>query len=206
MATTSVLKFSVQKNLTQILWQNICPENFDTKRTWIMKKETTLTALLGLSQHEAAMLLGVSRSQWSMYESGQRDLPLHAKELLAALLAHMQSYDAAAKSTTALQKITNDQLQRQMQENEYQQLLIGRKIARIAKKQEAQARLLHLSDFLNAHHAYKNANPQLRQVITARTTPEREAEFSVVLSKLQYQLEILVMEKQFLASKASTMR
>ncbi len=166
-----------------------------------MKKQTTLTALLGLSQHEAAMLLGVSRSQWSMYESGQRDLPLHAKELLAALLAHMQSYDAAAKSNITPQKITNDQLQRQMQENEYQQLVIARKIARVAKKQEAQARLLHLSDFLSTHQAYKNANAQLRQTIASKATPEREAEFSDTLTKLRRQQQLLVLEQLFLESR-----
>lgn len=166
-----------------------------------MKKETALTALLGLSQQEAAMLLGVSRSQWSMYESGQRDLPLHAKELLGVLLAHMQSYDAVAKSNTTPQKITYDQLERQMQENEYQQLVIARKIARIAKKQETQARLLHLCAFLSTHHAYKNAKPELRQTIAAKGSPEREAEFSDVLSKLQRQQQRLELEQIFLESR-----
>jgi transcriptional regulator with XRE-family HTH domain len=41
-----------------------------------MKKTDTLSALLGLTQGQMALLLQVHPSQWSMYESGKRNLPL----------------------------------------------------------------------------------------------------------------------------------
>lgn len=170
-----------------------------------MKKETTISALLGLSQQEVAMLLGVNRSQWSMFESGQRDLPLHAKQLLGEMLTHMKSFDAS-KGTKASQKLTYDQLERQLRENEYQQLLLSRKIAAITKKQEAQARLSHLSEFLSAHTSYKNASPQLHQVIVAKAASKRETEFSVALSALQQQLDTLVLAKELLDSKMANLR
>ena len=166
-----------------------------------MKKQTTLTALLGLSQQEVAMLLGVNRSQWSMFESGQRSLPLHANLLLSEILTHMKSFDAT-KSKGAAQEITPDQLQRQLLENEYQQLRIARKIAAITKKQDAQARLLHLSAFLNEQTTDKKEQPTLHQVIAAKAARQQEANFSVALNALQRQLEILAVEKQWLDGKA----
>jgi transcriptional regulator with XRE-family HTH domain len=166
-----------------------------------MKKETTITALLGISQQEVATLLGVNRSQWSMYESGQRDLPLHAKQLLSEILTHMQSYDAA-KSTRAPQKITNDQIERQLRENEYQQLLLARKIAKVMKKQQTQARLLHLINFLSSHPTHKNTKPALHQAIAAKASLESETKFLAALSVLKHQSELLGLEKQLLTSKA----
>ena len=135
-----------------------------------------------------------------MFETGQHDLPLPAKQLLSELLSHMLSFDAT-NSKAATHQISQEQLERQFRENEYQQMVISRKIAAITKKQAAQARLLHLSNFLKVHAAYKNASPQLHQAIAAKAIPEREAEFSVPLIKLQHQLETLAIEKQWLASK-----
>jgi predicted transcriptional regulator len=59
-----------------------------------MKKETTLTQLLGITQLDAAMLLGVTASRWSMYSSGKRDLPTRAMVLLAEMLAYVKSAEA----------------------------------------------------------------------------------------------------------------
>ncbi len=47
-----------------------------------MKKDHAISTYLGITQLELAMLLGVSRSQFSMFELGKRDLPLHAMQLL----------------------------------------------------------------------------------------------------------------------------
>ena len=140
-----------------------------------------------------------------MYESGQRDLPLQAKQRLSEMLTHMQSFDAA-KSKAAAHKIPREQLERQLRENEYQKFVISRKIAAITKKQQEQARRLHLSDFLKVHPAYKNASPQLHQTIAAKATREQEAEFSASLIKLQHQLDTLALEKQWLESKVGSMR
>lgn len=172
-----------------------------------MKKEQTITALLGVSQQDVAMLLGVSRSQWSMFESGQRDLPLHAKQLLGEILTHLQAQEAAAKSTPALpQQAKLDQLERQLRNNEYHQLVLARKIASTTKKQQAQARLLLLTDFLRSHHSSKKANPQVHQVLAAKASPALEAQLSDAITELQYRLETLELEKLLLESRALRMR
>lgn len=43
-----------------------------------MEKRTTIRKSLGLNQMEMAILLQTARGQWSMYESGKRDLPANA--------------------------------------------------------------------------------------------------------------------------------
>ena len=62
-----------------------------------MKKDTTHSALLGLTQVQMSMLLKVHPSQWSMYESGQRDLPLKPSQILAEMLSYLQLEDKGLK-------------------------------------------------------------------------------------------------------------
>lgn len=56
-----------------------------------MKKRGEVKDLLGLTQDEMALVLNISRSQWSMFKSGQRDLPLAAMQQLAGLLDGLQN-------------------------------------------------------------------------------------------------------------------
>ena len=51
-----------------------------------MKDRSDIKTILGLTQNEMGMLLGMPRSNWSMFKSGQRDIPLPAKEQLAHLM------------------------------------------------------------------------------------------------------------------------
>lgn len=50
-----------------------------------MNNRRDLRMGLGLTQLEMAMLLGISRAQWSMYESGRRRLPPAALQVLAVI-------------------------------------------------------------------------------------------------------------------------
>lgn len=52
-----------------------------------MKKDQIFPKPLLLSQEETAILLGIHRSQWAMYEINQRSLPTDATIRLAELLA-----------------------------------------------------------------------------------------------------------------------
>ena len=63
-------------------------------------KNKNIAEHVGFTQQEMAGFLGVHASQWSMYACGLRNLPLPAKQKLAALLAHLQSAGKAAKPVT----------------------------------------------------------------------------------------------------------
>jgi len=177
------------------------------QKIFIMKKQHTLTSLLGISQLDAAMLLGVSRSQWSMYELGQRDLPLRAKQLLGELLTHVQTNYTAAKSAPPPPR--NEQLQRlerQLRDNEYQRLLMTRKIAKATKKHEAQVRLAHLVAFLSSRDTSKHSVPNLHEAFADKASPDLEAQFSDTLTDLKHRHELLELEKLLLESRALRMR
>lgn len=55
-----------------------------------MKKCEEIKSVLGLTQEEMAQVLGITKSQWSMYKSGLRDIPLEAKIQLGLLLKGTQ--------------------------------------------------------------------------------------------------------------------
>lgn len=167
-----------------------------------MKKEHPIRTLLGVKQEEIAMLLGVSRGHWSMFELGKRDLPLPAKQLLAEMLAYVQSIDAAAKPSNPLQLNTTQQrLERLIVENEYQQLLTARKIAAATKKHETQQRLLKLAAFLEARGLAKHAVTRLPEAIVGKASKALEAPISDRLLEQQHRLELLELEKLLLESK-----
>lgn len=55
-----------------------------------MKTNSEIRKMLGLSQKEIAKLLGVSLSQWAMYEIGQRDIPLSGMKKIGEVLGYLQ--------------------------------------------------------------------------------------------------------------------
>jgi transcriptional regulator with XRE-family HTH domain len=167
-----------------------------------MKKEQTITAILGITQQDVAMLLGVNRSQWSMFESGKRDLPLAAKQLLAEMLTYVQAPETTAKSTIPLlAQATLPQLERLLRENEYQQLLTARRIAAATKKQEAQLRVLKLAEFLSTRDHGKQAINPLPDVIARKVSCVTASPVANLLVAQQLKQEMLELEKLLLESR-----
>lgn len=120
-----------------------------------MKKENPIRHLLGVTQLEAAMLLGITRSQWSMFESGKRDLPLPAQQLLADMLSFVQSaYVKKDRQVEASARQTED-AQRKLSELAFKQARLERQIAKIEQEHQWQARRALLEDFLSQRQANK---------------------------------------------------
>jgi len=53
-------------------------------------KHKTFNTITGLIQEEMAMWLSIPRSQWSMYESGKRNLPQKSSASFAMLLEELK--------------------------------------------------------------------------------------------------------------------
>jgi transcriptional regulator with XRE-family HTH domain len=53
-------------------------------------KEEGFLAITGLTQEEMSFILGITRSQWSMYAIGKRKIPVGATLYLADMLKNMQ--------------------------------------------------------------------------------------------------------------------
>ena len=166
-----------------------------------MKKEHPLRTLTGIKQEEIAMLLGISRGRWSMFEIGKRDLPLPAAIMLTDMLAHIQ---ALANQPDVIGKAIRQHPQRTeklLKENDYRQMLLVRKLAAVNQKQETQIRRRQLLDYISqGNYDNKSAvllpNPEVRKLLT---TEHRD--FAADIEKLTYQMELLKVERMLLESK-----
>jgi len=168
-----------------------------------MKKEHPIRTLLNLKQEDIAMLLGISRSHWGMYETGKRDLPLRSKELLADLLVYIHASKASAKQPQDSQQHLREQkLEHLLRENEYQQLLLARKMADTEKKQTGQIRLLLLVDFLNNTGAKSEKdNGFNHQGLLTKAKQTIAADFTTILLEQELKKEVLKFEKKLIESQ-----
>jgi transcriptional regulator with XRE-family HTH domain len=100
-----------------------------------MKHDKTIKNLLGLSQEEISMILGISRIQWAMYETGRRDIPLAAKKQLGALLANTQKAKSVSPESIKMaekeKKNENEWLNREYKAIDHKQQYLERKIIAI---------------------------------------------------------------------------
>ncbi|MFM9989728.1 helix-turn-helix domain-containing protein [Flavobacterium sp.] len=100
-----------------------------------MKDTTTIKNLIGLSQEEMSMLLGITESQWSMYKSGKRDIPLAAKQQLAALLSNTQKAKSVSPESIKMaekeKKSEKEWLKREYKAIDHKQKYLERKIIAI---------------------------------------------------------------------------
>ena len=106
-----------------------------------MQKEN-IKNRLGCTQEEMALLLEIPRSQWSMYESGKRNLPLQAKQKLTALLTATTSNKTSSKKVQKIVATQNkaaiQELQKTIKETQYLLELTEQKI-KIAEKMRHQS-------------------------------------------------------------------
>ena len=122
-----------------------------------MKKVSIISDVLGLNQREAARLLQVSRSQLSMYELGQRDLPLSAKVLLTAMVGQAQQRKSAPTVLPVLaqqEQLKQQWIERQLKVNTFKQLRVSRILTKMEQTYAAQLKVLELV----AHLKETNAN------------------------------------------------
>jgi transcriptional regulator with XRE-family HTH domain len=176
-----------------------------------MKKNET-RAILGLTQQEIAMLLKVSRSKWSMYECGARNLPSEANLRLLEMMMYMLTPEAQALQNVPNQKQEESKtkriLEHRLKENEYQLRVIARKITATQEKVAKYAKAVQLMHFLNLPEQVEKAlAPRVLDSITAiavRNFNENNSQLSLLLidqELLQVQQEVL--EKAMLTFETS---
>ena len=166
-----------------------------------MKKHTSYTSLLGITQLELAMLLKVSRPLITLFELGKKDLPVHTKPLLAEMLVHMQSPETAAKSTSHYAKQdhqTREHFKKLLDDNAFKRLLIVSKINTLERKLESQLRRAHLNDFLNSRSLDDKIG-----LLAVRVKIEMPSKVSgaAILSELKLKQQLLEYENSLLTAK-----
>jgi transcriptional regulator with XRE-family HTH domain len=159
-----------------------------------MRSKPSLGAQLGLTQDEMAMLLKIGRSAWSMYELGLRDIPAPAKLLLAEMLKHMQNHEKPAPERRA---DPGPALGRMLKENEFQQLLVARKIAALERRQDKAAKRAHVAEFFRVRAGSGKGRKNFPGVISGKPADQD----SRVLLALEMRRASLDFERKWLESR-----
>ncbi len=165
------------------------------------KSKQSISAFLGLTQLEVAMLLGVSRSRWSLYELGLRGIPLAALEKLHKMLAAMQTYKPAMEKHVATKKEKEQHdvvLQGQLTENNFQQQRMVLKMAAIEKKEQVNAKRLHLAQRLDKSKFKESFQTGLIDEIETNSTKSLEKNSWSQLAQCQIKLQVLQYEEKLL--------
>jgi transcriptional regulator with XRE-family HTH domain len=166
-----------------------------------MKESHPIRTLLGLTQEQIAMMLGISRAHWAMYELGKRDLPLQPKERLAEMLQFLKTLEGTEKQLRAKEnKAELEQAARMLLENEYQRLTLEKKLAAAEEKRSAQIRLSLLTDYLKTRAAKKIGTAEFT-LPSRRTADDNKPVNDALLVEYRHQMALLNYEKKLLESK-----
>lgn len=171
-----------------------------------MKRGSNPRVLLGLTQDEMAMLLNVSRSHWSMYELGKRELPTSALLILADIMAYTET--VAGKTAPKTEHVVRQEetlveaLTKLLKENLYQQEHVARKLAALEQKQEAQLKTQLLVDYLKAKKPnHKGLESGLLNLINAKATNGVTPKDLLQMTRWQIKLILLQEEKKLLQER-----
>ena len=169
-----------------------------------MKHTATIKSLLGFSQEEIAVLLSITRSQWAMYETGKRDLPLAAKKQLVSILTHQQNLKEVSnekqKFVTLEQIKTQEWLKQEHRKTEHKKLVLDKKITTIENKRTACFAALEVVCFLETQKQQED-NTSLIKSIRVRATNTLNKNAAHHLLDLQMKKEQLEVLKNVLEQK-----
>ena len=169
-----------------------------------MKKE--LRTLTGLTQKDMAMLFGIPRTTWSMYEIGHRDLPKPTMLLLDDLSTHLHTN--ATKRTGEAKPLAQilQRAEKMLAENTYQLETTQREIDAATKMQQQQLHLRLLAEFLKTRKTGTSEVVRFNGSILRKAKLIDEARMEADLDALQYRHELLLLEKSLLESKITKLK
>jgi len=169
-----------------------------------MENEIKLQALLGLKQEYVAMILKVTRTQWSMFVLGKRDLPINAKLKLAELLTFVSS-DVNAADINALVLSTASKRRKifetQQKSNLFQQMKVERKLKALVKKYEMAVASIKVIGFLEQSQSLSQHEQNFWALIKMDAVREMEKNCEVVQEKWQLKLKTLQFEAMLINEK-----
>lgn len=169
------------------------------------EKKNSIRDIIGFTQEELAMLLGVTRSKLAKFELGEGVLPKTAKLLLAELLDHMKESEREETllANDMVQTIVNEaQLDKLLKENEYQLEKTSRKIKTIQRKQSAKFKALLLLDYLyNLPEEMSEEQLGVIKFISNHTEKSLKINSQLLLYRLQIKQQTLVYERTLLESE-----
>lgn len=144
--------------------------------------------MLGLTQEEMAMVLGITKRQWSMYKSGQRDLPLEVLQQFSTLLQGVQKEKTSKTAQDFIkqeQHKTNEKLKEAYENTQIKLSRVQKEIDTIKKQRTECFAALKTATFLENN----NDTFGLASSIKARAIKSLHKYSLYKLEKLQMQKE-----------------
>jgi transcriptional regulator with XRE-family HTH domain len=163
-----------------------------------MKNRKEIRLSLGLSQQDMAELLNVSRPHVSMYESGLRNLPASALQMLAELQEHATRFSGAdnRKSGDAHSKLRHREVERMLEDCILRHHALEQKRKQLLRKHVATTNRVHIKDF-----QFKDFTPDWPLVLPKKSNAHILKECDTKLVRMEIQLELLESERVWLESK-----
>ena len=176
-----------------------------------MKKQENIKQLLGMTYEDMSMLLQINLSQWAMYTTGKRDLPLNAKLKLAEMLTFLEQkenkIDGSMESDNIHQSKLTQFYESQKQSNAKLQTVYRRKLSAIEKKYETALIALNFISFMETKAQKPTKEYQLLlQTIKLNAKTEIEKNSLVVQHKLQFKYNLLQSEEKFINKKIQKLK
>lgn len=166
-----------------------------------MPHKTFFNKPLLISQEEMAMLLGITRSQWSMVVLGERELNAASLNKLSSLITNFnQNVSNESEILTQLNNQNSEKravLEKLVEENTFKQLQLQRKLTKMITQFEKAANTL---DFVNSLKK-STVNKSILQVLEKKANRVM-AKNSVMLQEIDaIQLEVLLYEETLLRNR-----
>lgn len=161
-------------------------------------KTDSVAQLLGMTQREMAQILGVHPSQYSMFESGMRSLPVAAMQLLAEMMRYVRqpALERQGESNGDSNPHLHKELERLMRENEYQRLALQKNYEKEKRQAESLRNRELVNQFLRTHSG------NIRTFAKAYASENSNvALLDAKLARLEMKLETLELEHLVLSSK-----
>lgn len=180
------------------MWQIIIFEKNCPMKSKILRKK------FGLTQEEMAMLTGVTRTQWSMYEIGQRELPTNAMLQLTTAFSYLDNLKAVAPDSQKIVKAEEEKLKELLQREklriEYKKLNLERKITAIQNKRAECFDALEVVHYIKTQSIQIHFPPVL-EMIRIRATATLAKNPLHQVAKLQLKMDELDFVKKSLEQK-----
>jgi transcriptional regulator with XRE-family HTH domain len=169
-----------------------------------MKKDTNLKSVLGLTQEEIAMLLGISRVQWAHFTDGRRDIPSDVKVKLAEVLSTIQKNNTKPEEVNIIieteKKKVHDWLEKELKIIELKELVLDKKIKKITQVREEAFRALEMAHYIESQKVVSSID-SLTKFIQIRAKNTLKKHSLLHLYELQLKKETLEMLKLKISKK-----
>jgi hypothetical protein len=162
-----------------------------------------LNELLGIPLLDIAIILKTTRTQLSMFELGQRDIPTKSKILLADILQFLQQEKENAENNASILKEETIQsksaLEAMLKKNKYDQFLLDKKFKAAEKKRRKAFNALLLADYLEKNKDKDDVLLQnMDSIVRNGALSNLKKTNQALITELQIKKEVLQAEEKIL--------